>query len=302
MPETYVPRIGRPGRAGHGGTAIAFCDFSEKTLLKEIEKLIGRPIPVVEDHPYPMVDLQAPKRDKNGRIINEDDAQARAAAKEQRRAREEAKKVADQRKAEAAQSAPKEEPVQAAEEKAPGKSRRRRGKAKAKPEQVQAAPVVQVSEPEPQVQQPARRRKLTRPGSRMDTGDAMPRTDFSRPNPLAGDHIMDATARLLAPRKPLNMQDSPLSHRSASHSRRKERRGEKEPRVEAVQTKEKGKAKSAPPAAKKKEEPVSGKKKSARPDRRRDRGPRGPMEPMRSNRVKDSTEQKSLMKPYYLDN
>ena len=301
VPETYVHRIGRTGRAGHGGTAIAFCDFSEKPLLKEIEKLIGRTIPVVEDHPYPMVDLQAPKRDKNGRIINEDDAQARAAAKEQRRAREEAKKAADQRKAEAAQPVPKEESVQAAEEKAPGKSRRRR-KAKAKPEQVQAAPVVQLSEPEPKVQQPARRRKLTRPGSRMDTGDAMPRTDFSRPNPLAGDHIMDATARLLAPRKPLNMQDSPLSHRSASHSRRKERRSEKEPRVEVVQSKEKGKAKSAPPVAKKKEEPVSGKKKSARPDRRRDRGPRGPIEPMRSNRVKDSTEQKSLMKPYYLDN
>ena len=134
----------------------------------------------------------------------------------------------------------------------------------------------------------------------------MPRTDFSRPNPLAGDHIMDATARLLAPRKPLNMQDASLSHRSAPRSRRKERRGEKEPRVEAVQTKEKAKekakAKSAPPAPKKKEEPVSGKKKSARPDRRRDRGPRGPIEPMRSNRVKDSTEQKSLMKPYYLDN
>ena len=301
VPETYVHRIGRTGRAGHGGTAIAFCDFSEKPLLKEIEKLIGRTIPVVEDHPYPMVDLQAPKRDKNGRIINEDDAQARAAAKEQRRAREEAKKAADQRKAEATQSMPKEEPVQAAEEKASGKPRRRR-KAKAKPEPVQAAPGVQPSEPEPKVQQPARRRKLTRPGSRMDTGDAMPRTDFSRPNPLAGDHIMDATARLLAPRKPLNMQDSPLSHRSASHSRRKERRGEKEPRVEAVQIKEKGKAKSAPPVAKKKEEPVSGKKKSARPDRRRDRGPRGPIEPMRSNRVKDSTEQKSLMKPYYLDN
>ena len=214
-----------------------------------------------------MVDLQAPKRDKKRPHHHEDDAQARAAAKEQRRAREEAKKAADQRKEKAAQSAPKEEPAQAAEEKAPEKSRRRRRKAKAKPEPVQAAPVVQVSQPEPQVQQPARRRKLTRPGSRMDTGDAMPRTDFSRPNPLAGDHIMDATARLLAPRKPLNMQDSPLSHRSAPRSRRKERRGEKEPRVEAVQTKEKAKAKSAPPAAKKKEEPVSGKKKSARPDR-----------------------------------
>ena len=197
-----------------------------------------------------------------------------------------------------------ETPVQAQEEK-PAKSRRRRRKAKAKPkqaEQVQAAPVSQVSEPEPQVQQTSRRRKLTRPGSRMETGNAMPRTDFSRPNPLAGDHIMDATARLLAPRKPLSVQESPLSHRSAPRSRRKERRGEKEPRVETVQTKDKGKVKAVPSAPKKKEEPVSGKKKNSRPDRRRDRGPRGPIEPMRSNRVKDSTEQKSLMKPYYLDN
>ena len=160
----------------------------------------------------------------------------------------------------------------------------------------------QVSEPEPQVQQTSRRRKLTRPGSRMETGNAMPRTDFSRPNPLAGDHIMDATARLLAPRKPLSVQESPLSHRSAPRSRRKERRGEKEPRVETVQTKDKGKVKAVPSAPKKKEEPVSGKKKNSRPDRRRNRGPRGPIEPMRSNRVKDSTEQKSLMKPYYLDN
>ena len=307
VPETYVHRIGRTGRAGHGGTAVAFCDFSEKPLLKEIEKLIGRSIPVVEDHPYPMVDLQAPKRDKNGRIINEEDAQARAAAKEQRRARDEARKAAAQRKAEAAQAAPQpvaETPVQTQEEK-PAKSRRRRRKAKAKPkqaEQVQAAPVSQVSEPEPQVQQTSRRRKLTRPGSRMETGNAMPRTDFSRPNPLAGDHIMDATARLLAPRKPLSVQESPLSHRSAPRSRRKERRGEKEPRVETVQTKDKGKVKAVPSAPKKKEEPVSGKKKNSRPDRRRDRGPRGPIEPMRSNRVKDSTEQKSLMKPYYLDN
>ena len=301
VPETYVHRIGRTGRAGHGGTAVAFCDFSEKPLLKEIEKLIGRTIPVVEDHPYPMVDLQAPKRDKNGRIINEDDAQARAAAKEQRRAREEARKAADQCKGETVQSVPKEEPVQVAEEKAPEKSRRRRRRGKAKAEPVQSAPQVEMSIPEPEPPQTAHRRKLTRPGSRMDTGDSMPRTDFSRPDPLAGDHIMDATARLLAPRKPLFARETPAA---PSRGRRKERREEKERRPESAQPKgrEKAKAKPAPAAPKKKEEPVSGKKKNARPDRRRDRGPRGPMEPMRHDRVKDSTEQKSLMKPYYLDN
>ena len=301
VPETYVHRIGRTGRAGHGGTAIAFCDFSEKPLLKEIEKLIGRSIPVVEDHPYPMVDLEAPKRDKHGRIINEEDAQARAAAKEQRRARDAANKAAAQKKREAVQAAAQTEaePVVPVEAEVPAKSRRRR-KSKAKPQQVQAAPVVEIPEPEPQpVQKPARRHKLTRPGSRMNTGDAMPRTDFSRPNPLAGDHIMDATARLLAPRKPLSTQESTSSHR-ASRNRRKERHGEKAPQVEtAVSSK---KAKAAPAAKKKTEDLAPAKKKARRPDHRRSRGPRGPMEPMRHDRVKDSTEQKSLMKPYYLDN
>ena len=301
VPETYVHRIGRTGRAGHGGTAIAFCDFSEKPLLKEIEKLIGRSIPVVEDHPYPMVDLQAPRRDKHGRIINEEDAQARAAAKEQRRARDAANKAAAQKKQEAAQAAAQTEaePVAPVAAEAPAKSRRRR-KSKAKSQETQAAPVVEIPEPEPQpVQKPARRHKLTRPGSRMNTGDAMPRTDFSRPNPLAGDHIMDATARLLAPRKPLSTQESTSSHR-ASRNRRKERHGEKAPQVEtAVSSK---KAKAAPAAKKKAEDPAPAKKKARRPDHRRSRGPRGPMEPMRHDRVKDSTEQKSLMKPYYLDN
>ncbi len=54
VPETYVHRIGRTGRAGLEGDAISFCDFDEKPYLKAIEKLIKKSIPVVEDHPYPM--------------------------------------------------------------------------------------------------------------------------------------------------------------------------------------------------------------------------------------------------------
>lgn len=54
IPETYVHRIGRTGRAGQGGTAISFCCFEEKASLRDIEKLIGKAIPVTEDHPYPM--------------------------------------------------------------------------------------------------------------------------------------------------------------------------------------------------------------------------------------------------------
>jgi ATP-dependent RNA helicase RhlE len=54
VPETYVHRIGRTGRAGRSGEAISLCDFEEKKLLADIEKLCGKRIPVVEEHPYPM--------------------------------------------------------------------------------------------------------------------------------------------------------------------------------------------------------------------------------------------------------
>lgn len=56
VPETYVHRIGRTGRAGLGGIAISFCDFEEKPLLKGIQKLIEKTIPVNTDNPYPLMD------------------------------------------------------------------------------------------------------------------------------------------------------------------------------------------------------------------------------------------------------
>lgn len=55
MPENYVHRIGRTGRAGHIGTAISFCDYDEKKHLVSIQKLIKKSITVVTEHPYPMV-------------------------------------------------------------------------------------------------------------------------------------------------------------------------------------------------------------------------------------------------------
>ncbi|MEA4919972.1 MAG: DEAD/DEAH box helicase [Clostridiaceae bacterium] len=62
VPETYVHRIGRTGRAGLGGKAISFCDFEEKPLLKDIQKLIGKTLPEVKEHPYPLVNtVIAPK-------------------------------------------------------------------------------------------------------------------------------------------------------------------------------------------------------------------------------------------------
>ena len=51
VPETYVHRIGRTGRAGLGGTAVSFCDSEEKEYLRDIQKLISKKIPVVENQP-----------------------------------------------------------------------------------------------------------------------------------------------------------------------------------------------------------------------------------------------------------
>ena len=56
VPETYVHRIGRTGRAGASGISISFCDAEEKAYLKDIQKLIGKTIPVVDGHEYPLIE------------------------------------------------------------------------------------------------------------------------------------------------------------------------------------------------------------------------------------------------------
>ena len=58
IPETYVHRIGRTGRAGASGTAISFCDWGEKTFLTDIQKLIKKAIPIVKGHPFDVESLQ----------------------------------------------------------------------------------------------------------------------------------------------------------------------------------------------------------------------------------------------------
>ena len=51
VPETYVHRIGRTGRAGASGIAVSFCDHDEREHLREIEKLLRKKTPVCDDHP-----------------------------------------------------------------------------------------------------------------------------------------------------------------------------------------------------------------------------------------------------------
>ena len=303
VPETYVHRIGRTGRAGRGGAAIAFCDFGEKPLLRDIEKLIGRQLPVVEDHPYPMEVFQAPKRDKNGRVVNEEDQEARAAAREKRRQRDEAAKAAAKEKRQVQQ----EQQLQAAqvlEQAQPAaKKRRRRGRGKA---QSEFAETVQVMEP--QSESPSARDKRPRRGVRsgtlMDTGDAMPRTEFHRPNPLDSDVIMDATARLLAPR-PLTLSGGQDQN---TGRRRKGKKPTHKSQEQAVQTQLTPKQqpaahKSAPGGKSAKGDKIAhqGRKDRTTPQKRSRGGYQRGLPPEPHRQQKDSTEQPSLMKPFYIN-
>jgi len=54
IPETYVHRIGRTGRAGNSGMSYSFCGADEKTYVKTIQQLLQVHIPVEENHPYPL--------------------------------------------------------------------------------------------------------------------------------------------------------------------------------------------------------------------------------------------------------
>jgi ATP-dependent RNA helicase RhlE len=56
IPETYVHRIGRTGRAGNGGISISFCGRDEEPYWKDIQKLIKVDVKVIKDHPFPWKD------------------------------------------------------------------------------------------------------------------------------------------------------------------------------------------------------------------------------------------------------
>ena len=297
VPETYVHRIGRTGRAGHGGTAVSFCDINEKDELKGIEKLMGRSIPVVEDHPWPMEVFEPLPRDKKGRPVNPEDAEARAAAKERRRARDAANKAAaEERKAKAAQKAQAAEPAPAPKKKGerpaptvsaeqtPARKKRARGyRASATLEEALTATA------------PAR--PVRESGNRREE-------EFHHTDPLAGDVIMDATARLLAPRpRMFQSKEQPRKERPARRSKSPRPAGEENGQEKRPSHSPKEEKQARP--AQKKSMPAKaldvlggGKKKR----NGRGKGPGRPREvELRTDGVKDSTElSSSLMKPYYL--
>lgn len=62
--ETYTHRIGRTGRAGQSGVAFSFCSPDERKDLKEIQRYIGKNIPV-GDHPFIAIGLASLKNNGN---------------------------------------------------------------------------------------------------------------------------------------------------------------------------------------------------------------------------------------------
>jgi ATP-dependent RNA helicase RhlE len=227
VPETYVHRIGRTGRAGREGVAIAFCDFGEKCYLKDIEKLLGRTLPVIEQHSYPMEVFEVEKKEPRGHraVRNPENPSPR-------------------------------------QKQAQRPSSKQRQESPSTPKPAKKAP----AQPQQPRKKGQRQQRLT---ETLPQSPQMPQTEFTRPDPLSSDRIMDATARLLAPRP-----------KSASPSK---------PTAPRKQSQAPGKRQASPRPT---EKPAQVRGKTPRRNNAR------PTPASYSNQ-KDSTEQESLMKPYY---
>ena len=267
VPETYVHRIGRTGRAGRDGTALSFCRADEMGYLKGIEKLLGHKLPVVSGHPYPMVE---PPTGVDPIV------QARKEGKENARARAQERRLAQAAKqASVSGQAPASKQPKARKEK--------------------KAPAAPKAQPEEKCQASKRGLRQQRLEDTLPAAPAQAGGDFVRPDPLASDHIMDATARLLAPRPRPAREKKPQAGETAPRAREeKSQAAQKAPKPKKGRGRDNQQPAQAKAPAPSAQQATASKR--ARP--RRDRGPR-PVELPRS-RVKDSTEQPSLMKPYYL--
>lgn len=64
IPETYVHRIGRSGRAGENGTAFSICEPEENEWMRDIQKLIGLKPELISSHPFPQTDKPMSPKEK----------------------------------------------------------------------------------------------------------------------------------------------------------------------------------------------------------------------------------------------
>lgn len=64
VPESYVHRIGRSGRAGKEGIAISICEPEENEFIRDIEKLIKQKITLIKDNPFPQTEKPMTAKEK----------------------------------------------------------------------------------------------------------------------------------------------------------------------------------------------------------------------------------------------
>lgn len=72
IPETYVHRIGRTGRAGNEGVSISFCGKDEKTYWQDIIKLTKVSAKEVTNHPYPWKEYSFKETNSNDNSSKKD--------------------------------------------------------------------------------------------------------------------------------------------------------------------------------------------------------------------------------------
>ena len=85
VPETYVHRIGRTGRAGKSGIAFSFCSADETSYAKAIQVLLDRSIKVIEDQPFPLVKPKHVKLQPNTISKNKKGRKSEASKKKKKR-------------------------------------------------------------------------------------------------------------------------------------------------------------------------------------------------------------------------
>jgi len=284
VPETYIHRIGRTGRAGKDGTAISFATFDELSYLKDIEKLMGRKVELVTEHPYPMQDnTTSTIVTKNGRRVNAEDEEARQAARERKLARQQpgaGRKPAAPTAKPAAKMPPKQAEVPAEIASERRRNRRRGGQRENTPPAAQNAGKTTMREAMEQAMPKA------------ESGRSRLSNNFtsSRPAALEGDRIMDATARMLAakPRAKKAEGDKPQEQgrRKPAENRQNAQKGNRRP--------EQGKAQQpvAPQSDKGKKPNRPNDSRNAAPNRRQSRPPRPEPAP-----AKEHSED---FKPFYI--
>ena len=361
VPETYIHRIGRTGRAGHDGVAFTLYDYVEQPLLKEVEKLMGKQVPKVEDHPWPMQRFEAPVRDKRGKIVNPEDQESRKAAREKRNARKAEAAKAD------AQMTPVLEPSVSAKKKSKKKEQAKPALTPkevlpvTQPEELPTEPAAPVWSEEGEIPYysldllPPRTEQMLDNSTPFDSKDILTRKykrparrvvpSLSRVSLLPGGELKetfssrlrledtepvltqgkDATDRLLARKKPERRRkknnepsgkekDSAKTKQTAQPSKTAAVTGEQKPKNSRKRRsgKKPNGAKAKPAAAVQIQQAKEPKVKRASPQKSGGKGaapkanhakrtkPPRPPQPISHSRQKDSTEQSSLMKPYYL--